>query len=246
MPTPVEPGDNRQKNLGRADIGRRLFAPDVLFPRLKCQPIGGATSAVLGDTDETTGQTSHQFLPGRNEPGVGPAVAKRYTKTLRRADRYVGSPLPRRCEHRQGEKVGGDHDESIGLVEGVCDIPVITNCAARTRILKKHTKGERRINVIFQVTHVDSCGSCPGADNSLGRLVTVGIDVEDLAVASIKTTAHRHCLGGGRWLIEEGSVCNVQSSEIRDHCLEVQESLETTLRNLRLIWGVRGVPRRIL
>ena len=43
-------------------------------------------------------------------------------------------------------------------------------------------------------------------------------------------------------LIEEGSVGHFHTGEVFDHCLEIQERLHPTLRDLCLIRGVRGVP----
>jgi glycine dehydrogenase len=42
----------REQHLGRADVGRRLLATDVLFARLQCQAIGGLSLRVDRHTDQ--------------------------------------------------------------------------------------------------------------------------------------------------------------------------------------------------
>ena len=52
-----------------------------------------------------------------------------------------------------------------------------------------------------------------------------------------------HGLGGGGALVEERGIRNVESGEVLHHGLEVQQRLETALRDLRLIRRVGRVPR---
>ena len=52
-------------------------------------------------------------LAGGEERGVRTAVAHRDAEALRGTDRDVRTPLPRRCEKRQCEKVGGGDDGQI-------------------------------------------------------------------------------------------------------------------------------------
>jgi hypothetical protein len=51
----VEARDHGQKRLRRADIRRRLLAPDMLLPRLQGQPVGLVPVAVDRDTDDPPG-----------------------------------------------------------------------------------------------------------------------------------------------------------------------------------------------
>jgi len=53
-------------------------------------------------------------------------------------------------------------------------------------------------------------------------------------------------LGGGGALIEQAGVGDFESSEVDDHGLEVEESLEPALRNFGLVGGVGAVPTGIL
>src|SRR5699024_11687461 len=53
-------------------------------------------------------------------------------------------------------------------------------------------------------------------------------------------------LGDGGGLIEEGGVGDVETGEVLDDLLEVQQRLEPTLGDLGLVRGVGGVPGGVL
>ena len=46
----IHAGDHRQQHLRRADVGRRLFAADVLLARLQRQPVGLVAARVYTET----------------------------------------------------------------------------------------------------------------------------------------------------------------------------------------------------
>ena len=58
--------------------------------------------------------------------------------------------------------------------------------------------------------------------------------------------AHHHCFGGGGGLVKQRSVGYVESGEIADHGLEVEEGFQPALRDLGLVGRVLGVPAWIL
>ena len=55
-----------------------------------------------------------------------------------------------------------------------------------------------------------------------------------------------HGLGHGGGLVQQRSSSHWQAGQILHHRLEVQQSLEAALGNLRLVGGVSGVPARVL
>ncbi len=63
-----------------------------------------------------------------------------------------------------------------------------------------------------------------------------------LVVAFLQAVTHRHRLGGGGAFIEEGGIGDFEAGEIGDNGLEIQQRLEPTLRNLRLVGRVSRVP----
>jgi hypothetical protein len=57
---------------------------------------------------------------------------------------------------------------------------------------------------------------------------------------------HMHRLGGGRRLVQQRGIRDLESGQIAHHRLEVQEGFEATLRDLGLVRRVRRVPTGVL
>ena len=57
---------------------------------------------------------------------------------------------------------------------------------------------------------------------------------------------HRHRLGDGSRFIEQRGVCHIESSQVSDHRLEIDQRFQPALRDLCLIRRVGGIPARIL
>jgi len=64
--------------------------------------------------------------------------------------------------------------------------------------------------------------------------------------AFLETVAEHHGLGGSGAFVEHGSVGDLQPGEIADHCLEIEQRLEPSLGDFRLVRGVGCVPAGIL
>jgi hypothetical protein len=51
----VHRSNHGKQDLGRADVRRRLFAPDVLFAGLQRQPVSLVAATIDGNADEPAG-----------------------------------------------------------------------------------------------------------------------------------------------------------------------------------------------
>ena len=79
---------------------------------------------------------------------------------------------------------------------------------------------------------------------SLGKNLRIHEKTMSLrALANRKAEAHR--LSSCRSLIKQRSIGDRQPRELTDQRLEVEQSLEPSLRDLSLIRGVSGIPSRI-
>src|SRR5699024_3063936 len=79
------------------------------------------------------------------------------------------------------------------------------------------------------------------------EMVWVELGVEDDGGPLLHGPAHEQDrLGDGGGLIEEGGVGDVETGEVLDDLLEVQQRLEPTLGDLGLVRGVGGVPGGVL
>src|SRR5262249_22491492 len=85
---------------------------------------------------------------------------------------------------------------------------------------------------------------CACADHSNRLRMAIGIDEECRWSSRRDTPRHCHGFGGGGAFIEQRGISDGKAGKINDHSLEIQERLETTLTDFRLIWGVSGIPSR--
>ena len=74
----------------------------------------------------------------------------------------------------------------------------------------------------------------------------VVVDEEAVVVDLAQPPRHRHRLGGGGGLVEQRGVGDVEPGQAGDHRLEVEQRLQPSLADLRLVRRVGGVPGRVL
>ena len=73
----------------------------------------------------------------------------------------------------------------------------------------------------------------------------VRVDEENVRFATRDAACHQHRFSRSRRFIEHPGVGGTHSSQVADHRLERDESLESALSDFRLIGRVRRVPRRV-
>ena len=112
----VHGGHHGEKDLGGADVAGGFFAPDVLFAGLQGEAEGGAAVGVVGDADEAAGEAAFEGVFDGHEGRVRAAETEGDTEALAVADADVCAEFAWRFEHGEGEEVGGDNEESAGLV----------------------------------------------------------------------------------------------------------------------------------
>ena len=71
------------------------------------------------------------------------------------------------------------------------------------------------------------------------------IDQKHAALVAGGAPAHGHRLGRRRGLIEHRGVRHWQTGQVAHHGLKIEQGLQTTLRNFRLVGGIGGVPGRV-
>src|SRR5262249_17138132 len=84
----------------------------------------------------------------------------------------------------------------------------------------------------------------PGLNDGNRLGMTMICDKEGIAIWNYRVTK-RHRFGSGRGFVQHGSVCDVESSQIHDHLLEVQQCFESPLRDFRLVRRVSSIPARV-
>ena len=103
-----------QQGLRRADVGRRLLAPDVLLARLQRHAIRGLALRVDGHADDATGQVSHVILFRGKKRGVRSAEPDGHSEALRVAEDDVGAHFAGRRDQRERQQIRRHGDERAG------------------------------------------------------------------------------------------------------------------------------------
>ena len=243
----IEAGDDREQDLGGADVARRAVAANVLFTGLDRHPKGGLAVDVLADADESAGHPSNELLPDGHVGGVGSTKAHGNTESLGGTDHDVRAPFTGRREQRQGERIRRHDHHAAGGMNAFRERAVIVDASIRRRILDQDACELARFEVDRrEVADEDFDAETLGTrlDDADGLRVAVVGDEERLAPGL--GGAHRHRFRGGRRFVEQRRVRDRHRGEIRDHRLEVEQCLKPSLGDLRLVRRVLRVPPRIL
>ena len=249
VPHGVHARDHREEHLRRAHVRRRLLAADVLLARLECHAQRRPSARIAAHADDAARQHAFELVLRGEERRVRPAVAQRDAEALRVADADVRAPLARRSQEGKTHEVRRHDDERICGMGPRAGLAVVEHGAAGRRILEQQAKDVRTECRSIGVTHRGRDPSCMGARLHHGdRLrVTALVDEEGvLRVATLGLVRQEHGFGRCRALVQQRGVRDLQTGEVHHHRLKIEERLEATLRDLRLIRRVRGVPAGIL
>ena len=243
----VEGSHHREKRLGRADVRRGPLTADVLFPGLEGQTIGAIARAVLGNTDEASRHGAFQLVATGHERGVRATETHRDPETLGRTDRDVESHRPWFLQQGQGQQVGGHDRQGTRLVQDLAPRGVVPQVPVGSGIGEDGPEQAVDVQVLDLADHqFDAQRAGPGGQDAEDLRVQVGRGEESRLPALARRERHVHRLRGGGGLVEQGGVGDLQSGQVADHGLEVQQRLQSSLGDLRLIRGVGGVPGRVL
>ena len=248
----VHAGRYGEQHLRCADVRGRLFAADVLLSGLQGQTEAGRTVAVLGDADEPPRQSPFQTRAYGNEARVRSTVEERDTEPLARPDGHVSPPLPRRRRQRQCHQVAGrDHHRTAGMCT-IGDGPQFCctgEPAAGAGGLYQNREQVRLLDRLCQRfagdDNLDPQRSRPGRHDPDRLRQGIGIE-QDRLTTLYAAPSQCHCLGGGGRLVEQARSCCGQCGEIGDHGLKVEQGLEPSLADLRLVRRIGGIPGRRL
>jgi hypothetical protein len=122
---------------------------------------------------------------------------------------------------------------------------VVVNVTERVGILDEHAGvgGVDRGGGVVTDDDLEAERFGAGLDDVDGLRVAEGGD-EKLFAGGVGdgAGAEAHGFGGGGGFVEEGGVGDVETGEVADHRLEVEERFEAALGNLGLVGCVSGVP----
>ena len=121
----------------------------------------------------------------------------------------------------------------------------VIDAAAGVGVL--HEAGEDRsiggelIRLPIADDHLDAKWFRAGGDHIDGLRVAA-IGDKDRFAGGLLREGEGDRFGSGRAFIEQRGICDIEAGEAGDHRLEIEQGLETALRDFRLVRGVGGVP----
>lgn len=256
----VHGGHVGKQSLSSADVASSLLTANVLLTSLESETESTVASSVLGDTNQTTGQTALAGVLGSHEGGVGTTVAERDTPSLRVTKGNIGAPFTRGGKEGQSRQVSGSTEEGALSVGNVSKLLEVLNTTVGVRVLDHDTEKvvteslDRLVGVgsseIHDLDVYAEALSTAVHDTDGGVVEEVRNDVG--LAGALRTRSrdavkrHGHGLGGSGTLIKQTSVGDGETGEVSDHGLEVEQRLKTALADFSLVGSVAGVPGRVL
>ena len=244
----VHGGHHRQQDLGGADVGGSLVPADVLFAGLQRQAVGRRTVGVHRHPDQPSRQLPGMAGVHGEISGVRTAEPHRHAEALSGTERHVGADLTGRGDQGAGQQVGADGDQGAALVGLFHQLRPVGDPAAGARQLGDHPEELPVGKAVVQAggDDLDAQWFGAGGQHRGGLGEQVGVDGQPVRRPAAGAVHQGHRLGGSGALVEHRRVGDVQSGQIGDHGLEVQQRLQPALADLRLVRRIGGVPGRVL
>ncbi len=192
-------------------------------------------------------------MASREERRVGTAIPERHAEPLRVAIDDVGAHLAGRLQEREREEIRADRDEHPRVVRVRDERLQVHHRAVLVGILEHHAEHARlelhRFHGADVQIDVERFGAGPKDVDRLRQASIADEEQAPLAVArpvGPRAMQQRHRFGRGGRFVEQRRGRDLHPREVGHHRLEVQQRLEASLRDLRLVRRVGRVPPGIL
>ena len=128
------------------------------------------------------------------------------------------------------------------------ELGIIVDTPVACRVLQQSAKnGLSKIKFsMVSDDEIDTPGVRPRFYHVNGLRMTLFRNKKCIAVRPAKAVAHAHSLGRCGSFIQKRRVRHLQSRQIGNHRLEIQQSFQSTLRNFSLVRSVMSIPSGIL
>ena len=235
------------------DVRRCAFALDVLLTHLESHTQSLVTQTIDADADDSTGHIALKLLTCSHITCARATESHRSTHTLSATDSDVSAPLSGSLHQHQSHQVAHSRNQRASLVSLCGEAFVVAHLTVSGGILNNGTELTTRELILGKVVADDlDTERLATCEQHVHRLREEFL-VNEQCVATLlnglartQSEHHQHCLSRSGCLVQQRAVTDLHTRE-RDDCgLIVEQSLQTTLRDLSLIGGVRGVPRGVL
>ena len=220
----------------------------MLLARLQGKAVCGLALGIDGNPDQAAGHLAFQRVLAGHETRMRPAESERHAEALRGADADVRAELARRLEQGQRQQIRCADRHRPGCCRFREKSGEIIDATPGVRVLDNHREkplGSRRIEA-FPIAHDHPDPKRLAAGfHHVDRLRVAAVGNENRLAVGLAGEGERNRLGGRRALVEQRCVRDIQPGEIGHHRLEIEQRLQPSLRDLRLIRRVGGVPAGI-
>ena len=239
----IEAGHDRQQRLRGADVGRGLFAPDMLLAGLQAEPVRPPPARIDRNAHNAARHGALQIIAAGHEGGMRPAIAYRHAKSLRRSHGDIGPHRARFLQQAQRQKISGDDGQRLFCMKRSNLRGEILHMAIGAGILEDRAEDRRSVDLFWVADDaVDAQRAGAGLDHGNGLRVAVPVNEERARLGLGAAFGHGHGFGRRRRLVQQAGIGNGQAGQVGDHRLVVQQRLEPPLRDFRLIGGIGCVP----
>ena len=247
-----------QQSLIRADVRRRLAAPNVLFARLQGQRESGLAIEIDRPADDAAWHLTHVFHARGHEPKVRSTGGQRHTQGLTIADDDIdafGAPLARRFQDRKRHGIDHGNDQRTVRMRPVGDRIYVFEQAEEVGLLDHDRRdvltcitGERacgRHSRIFRVRHDLEIELLPFRNRTrhfhIGRIHRRRHQDACRLRLAMRAHGHQARLGECRGSVVQRGVRDLHPREARHHRLVFIEQLQGALTRLRLIGRIGAI-----
>ena len=240
----VSASNNSQQSLSSTNIGSSLLAADVLLTSLQSQTVRRLTGRVRRNTHQAARHGAFHTLVNSHVRSVRATEEEGQTETLSVAHSDVCTQLTRRLQQGQSQQVSDHSDQSVTLLSGLNQRLNIANIAFITGVRQDDTVQVALGQALREVSNDEGNAEhlCTAASHRNNLRQATGVNREEAILhLAVCTVHHDSCFSYCGCLIQQGGVCNLQAGQLHHGVLEVQQSLQTALRNLSLVRGVRSV-----
>src|SRR5450755_3130135 len=241
-----------QQGLGSTYIGSRFFSFDMLLTGLQGHSEGPVTLSIHAHANDPTGYGSFEIVPGCKECGMWTAKTDRDAETLSGPDGDICTEFSGRSQQGEGQQIGCHYDKTSNKLHIPDERPVIGYISFRVWILNN---GPKKCLVYpglciiarydFNAQGFGSCGNHIAGLFEYGAVDKKFWNGDVLVIPVLLVKEHDHRFRSSCSFIKQGSVGKGKTGQITHHGLEVQEALQTALRNFSLVGRVLGIPSRI-
>src|SRR5439155_5975768 len=216
-----------EENLSRANVTGRFVATDVLLASLQREAVSRTALRIVRNTDEAARHVTLVSVARCKISGMRSAIAKGNAEALRAADCDISAKFCGRAENCQAQNVRGDNGERITAVNALNEIRVIIDRSIGGRILQEHAE-DRFLKIEVAMVADDDLDAerfCAGAHDSDGLRVAPCRNEKGCAfeLRIFYRETERHCFRGSRGFIEQRCIRDIESGQIGNHRLEIEQ-----------------------